>query len=265
METILRVENLKKDYVISKKGILLPKYNYLHAVNDVSFSIKQGETLGVVGESGCGKSTLARLIMNLIKPTAGQIFYRGVDLSTLNKEELKATRKNMQMIFQNPLSSLDPKKRIIELLCEPLEIYNLYTKEEREQRALDMMSNVGMHRSHAYRFPHEFSGGQAQRINIARALMLNPEVIICDEPVSALDVSIQAQVINLLLDLQDQFKLTYMFISHDLNIIRYFCDRMIVMTAGKVVESGDSEEVYNNPQHEYTKKLLGAKPKGTAI
>lgn len=259
MTAILEIKNLKKDFLIERKSLFNPENKFLHAMNDVNFVLNKGESLGIVGESGCGKSTLARLVMQLIKPTSGSILYKGVDLSKLSKSELKDARKTMQMIFQNPLSSLDPKKRIIELLVEPLEIYNLHTKEEREAMAMEMLKNVGLHESLAYRYPHEFSGGQAQRINIARALMLKPEIIICDEPVSALDVSIQAQVINLLIDLQKQFNLSYIFISHDLSIVRYFCDRMLVMNGGKIVESGNAEDVYNNPQHEYTKKLLAAK------
>lgn len=259
-EIILKAVDLKKDYVIKKKTIFNPNEEVVHAVAGVSFEVEKGETLGVVGESGCGKSTLARLTAQLIKPTGGETYFKDKKLSSLSDKETQEVRRNIQMVFQNPLASLDPRKRIIQLLVEPLEIHNIGTKAEREEKALKMLEEVGLNRSYAYRFPHEFSGGQCQRINIARALMLNPEVLILDEPVSALDVSIQAQVINLLIDLQKQFNLTYIFISHDLNVVRYFCDRIMVMYMGEVVESGDSEEIYFNPKHEYTKKLLNAIP-----
>ena len=259
-EIILKALDLKKDYVIKKKTVFNPNEEVVHAVAGVSFEVEKGETLGVVGESGCGKSTLARLTAQLIKPTGGETYFKGKKLSSLSDKETQEVRRNIQMVFQNPLASLDPRKRIIQLLVEPLEIHSMSTKAEREEKALKMLEEVGLNRSYAYRFPHEFSGGQCQRINIARALMLNPEVLILDEPVSALDVSIQAQVINLLIDLQKQFNLTYIFISHDLNVVRYFCDRIMVMYMGEVVESGDSEEIYFNPKHEYTRKLLNAIP-----
>ena len=259
-EIILKALDLKKDYVIKKKTVFNPNEEVVHAVAGVSFEVEKGETLGVVGESGCGKSTLARLTAQLIKPTGGETYFKGKKLSSLSDKETQEVRRNIQMVFQNPLASLDPRKRIIQLLVEPLEIHSMGTKAEREEKALKMLEEVGLNRSYAYRFPHEFSGGQCQRINIARALMLNPEVLILDEPVSALDVSIQAQVINLLIDLQKQFNLTYIFISHDLNVVRYFCDRTMVMYMGEVVESGDSEEIYFNPKHEYTRKLLNAIP-----
>ena len=259
-EIILKALDLKKDYVIKKKTVFNPNEEVVHVVAGVSFEVEKGETLGVVGESGCGKSTLARLTAQLIKPTGGETYFKGKKLSSLSDKETQEVRRNIQMVFQNPLASLDPRKRIIQLLVEPLEIHSMGTKAEREEKALKMLEEVGLNRSYAYRFPHEFSGGQCQRINIARALMLNPEVLILDEPVSALDVSIQAQVINLLIDLQKQFNLTYIFISHDLNVVRYFCDRIMVMYMGEVVESGDSEEIYFNPKHEYTRKLLNAIP-----
>ena len=259
-EIILKALDLKKDYVIKKKTVFNPNEEVVHAVAGVSFEVEKGETLGVVGESGCGKSTLARLTAQLIKPTGGETYFKGKKLSSLSDKETQEVRRNIQMVFQNPLASLDPRKRIIQLLVEPLEIHSMGTKAEREEKALKMLEEVGLNRSYAYRFPHEFSGGQCQRINIARALMLNPEVLILDEPVSALDVSIQAQVINLLIDLQKQFNLTYIFISHDLNVVRYFCDRIMVMYMGEVVESGDSEKIYFNPKHEYTRKLLNAIP-----
>lgn len=259
-EAILKVENLHKRYILKKKSILNKNEEVLNAVNGVSFEVKKGETLGIVGESGCGKSTLARLSANLIDATSGDVYFKGKCLSDLPDEEKRKARKNIQMIFQNPLASLDPKMRIIQLLTEPLEIHSIGTKEQRIEKAIDMLKRVGLQPEHAYRFPHEFSGGQCQRINIARALMLDPEVLICDEPVSALDVSIQAQVLNLLLELQEKLNLTYIFISHDLSVVRYFCDRIMVMYFGEVVEEGVAEDIYLRPKHNYTKKLLSAIP-----
>lgn len=260
-ETILlETKELKKEYTLKAKTIFNKKAEVLAAVNGVSLQVKTGETLGIVGESGCGKSTFARLITHLITPTSGQVIFQGKELTTFKSEEIQGIRKDIQMIFQDPYASLDPRKRVLQLLMEPLEIHHIGTKEERKAAALEMLEKVGLQKAYANRFPHEFSGGQCQRINIARALMLKPKLIICDEPVSALDVSIQAQVLNLLLDLQEQFNLTYVFISHDLNVVRYFCDRIAVMYMGQVVEYDEAETVYNNPQHDYTKKLLSAIP-----
>jgi ABC-type oligopeptide transport system ATPase subunit len=255
---ILRVENLKKEYKI--KSGFLKKDEIFTAVNGISFSLYEGEYLGIVGESGCGKSTTARLVTNLIPKTSGKIYIGDKDLDTLSNDEIQLLRKDIQMIFQDPIASLDPKKRIIDLLIEPLKIHNVGDSEKWEEMALDILSKVGIRRESAYRFPHEFSGGQAQRINIARALILRPRILILDEPVSSLDVSIQAQVLNLLIRLQREFKLSYIFISHDLNVVRYFCDRVLVMYKGEIVESGPSESIYSNPKEEYTKKLIDAIP-----
>ncbi|KAF1305734.1 ABC transporter ATP-binding protein [Enterococcus saccharolyticus] len=258
---LLETNELEKQYVLKKKTLFNKEPEILTAVNKVSLKIFSGETLGIVGESGCGKSTFARLVTRLITPTSGQVFFEDEELTNLSATEIREKRKDIQMIFQDPYASLDPRKRILALLTEPLEIHGIGTPKERKEQALEMLEKVGLQRAYATRFPHEFSGGQCQRINIARALMLRPKLVICDEPVSALDVSIQAQVLNLLLDLQEEFQLTYVFISHDLNVVRYFCDRIAVMYMGEVVESGKAESIYTNPQHAYTQKLLAAIPK----
>lgn len=257
---LLETKDLKKEYTLQPKTIFNKKAEVIAAVNGVSLQVETGKTLGIVGESGCGKSTFARLITRLITPTSGQVIFQGNELTTVTGAAIREVRKDIQMIFQDPYASLDPRKRILQLLIEPLEIHNIGTKAERKEMALEMLEKVGLQKAYASRFPHEFSGGQCQRINIARALMLKPKLIICDEPVSALDVSIQAQVLNLLLDLQAQFNLTYVFISHDLNVVRYFCDQIAVMYLGQVVEFGAAETVYHHPQHQYTKKLLSAIP-----
>ncbi len=260
-EIILETRELKKKYTLRNHRFTMKKQkDFLYAVNGVSLKVKKGETMGIVGESGCGKSTFARLVSRLIEPSSGSVIFKNQDLTKAAPDEIRAARKNIQMIFQDPYASLDPRKRVLNLLTEPLAIHNIGTPESRKEQALTMLENVGLQKSYAHRFPHEFSGGQCQRINIARSLMLNPELIICDEPVSALDVSIQAQIINLLIDLQQKFQLTYIFISHDLNVVRYFCDRIAVMYMGEIVEFGDAEEVYTNPKHEYTQKLLSAVP-----
>lgn len=260
-EAIIKVENLKKHFPIQDPLPFKKSKLSVKAVDGVSFEVFRGETLGIVGESGCGKSTMARLINQLIRPTEGQVLFKGQDLAQLNEKEIRASRKSIQMVFQNPYASLDPRKTIKQLIAEPLEIHQVGDKQLRLKRVHELLEVVGLNNYHADRYPHEFSGGQRQRINIARALALNPDVIICDEPVSALDVSVQAQVINLLKDLQKQFSLTYIFISHDLNVVRYMCDRIAVMYLGKIVEMGTYEEIYQNPLHPYTKALLSAVPK----
>ncbi len=260
-EAILQVKGLKKHFPVKDNLLFSKPSKFVKAVDDVSFDVYKGETLGIVGESGCGKSTMARLVTQLIRPTAGSVLFKGKDLATLPEKEMKKERKSIQMIFQNPYASLDPRKTVEQLIMEPLVIHDVGTRREREQRVKELLEVVGLSEYHAQRYPHEFSGGQRQRINIARALALNPDLVICDESVSALDVSIQAQVINLLKDLQSKFQLTYMFISHDLNVVRYISDRIAVMYLGKVVELGTYEEIYRSPQHPYTRALLSAVPK----
>ena len=232
----------------------------LRAVNDVSLEIREGEVLGVVGESGCGKSTLGRTILRLEEKESGQVLYRGTDLFSLHQKELKDHRRRMQMIFQDPSSSLNPRKKVISLLSQPFKIHNMGTKEEIHQKVEALMREVGLNPRYQRRFSHQFSGGQRQRIGIARALALNPEFIVCDEAVSALDVSVQAQILNLLLDLQERYNLTYMFISHDLSVVEFISSRIMVMYLGKVVELADKAELMKNPLHPYTKALFSAYP-----
>ncbi|MET3655450.1 ABC transporter ATP-binding protein [Sporosarcina psychrophila] len=260
-ESIIKVRDLKKHFPIHSAIPFVKSHQSVKAVDGVNFDVYKGETLGIVGESGCGKSTLARLINQLVHPSAGSVEFKGKDLATLSAKDVRAARKSIQMVFQNPDASLDPRKTIEFLIAEPLVIHNIGTKESRKQRVHELLETVGLSSYHARRYPHEFSGGQKQRINIARALALNPDVIICDEPVSALDVSVQAQVINLLKSLQKEFNLTYIFISHDLNVVRYMCDRIAVMYLGKVVETGTFQQLYEDPKHPYTKALLSAIPK----
>lgn len=231
----------------------------LKAVDDVSFTIKKGETLGLVGESGCGKTTVGRTILNLYKPTAGEIWYDGKLIKT--KEDIKEFRKKATMVFQDPYSSLNPRMTVSDIIAEPLDVHELYTsKQERRDRILELMGYVGLNSEHASRYAHEFSGGQRQRIGIARSLAVNPEFIVCDEPVSALDVSIQAQVINMFDELQDRLGLTYLFIAHDLLVVRHISNRIAVMYLGKMVELADADEIYNHPLHPYSKSLLSAVP-----
>ena len=255
-QNLLEVTGLKKYFNIN---VGMFKSKPLKAVDDVSFSIKKGETLGLVGESGCGKTTVGRTILNLYKPTAGEIKFDGKVIKT--KSDLNEFRKKATMVFQDPYSSLNPRMTVADIIGEPLDVHKMYaTKEERQERILELMDHVGLNSEHAARYAHEFSGGQRQRIGIARALAVNPDFIVCDEPVSALDVSIQAQVINMFDDLQDKLGLTYLFIAHDLLVVRHISDRIAVMYLGKMVELADAATIYDHPLHPYSKSLLSAVP-----
>ena len=255
-KNLVEIKHLKEYFNIN---VVFFKSKYLKAVDDVSFTIKKGETLGLVGESGCGKTTVGRTILNLYKPTAGEIWYDGKLIKT--KSDIKEFRKKATMVFQDPYSSLNPRMTVSDIIGEPLDIHKLYdTKEERRERILELMNYVGLNSEHASRYAHEFSGGQRQRIGIARSLSVNPEFIVCDEPVSALDVSIQAQVINMFDELQDKLGLTYLFIAHDLLVVRHISDRIAVMYLGKMVELADADEIYLHPLHPYSKSLLSAVP-----
>ena len=258
-KVLLEVQKVKKEFVTSKSLTGKP-LKIVHAVDSVDLTIYEGETIGVVGESGCGKSTLGRCILKLIRPTAGNVLYRGEDITKLNKEQMRQMRRKMQLIFQDPYASLNPRMTVLELIMAPLEAFGIGTMEERVQRVKEIMELVGMPENMMNRYPHEFSGGQRQRICIARALALNPEFIVCDEPVSALDVSVRAQVLNLIQELKKKKHLTYMFISHDLSVVKYISDRIAVMYLGRIVEIAEKNELYNNPQHPYTKALLSAIP-----
>ncbi|WII71560.1 dipeptide ABC transporter ATP-binding protein [Bdellovibrio sp. 22V] len=259
-EIILEAKNIKKHFPI-KKGLLLREVASVKAVDDVSLVVRKGETLGLVGESGCGKSTLGRTLIRLYEPTGGSIQFDGQDFLSLKGDALRKKRKNIQMIFQDPYASLDPRMTVGQIIRQPMDIHGVGTMAERNQRVLELIELVGLRKAHVNRYAHEFSGGQRQRISIARAIALNPELIICDEPVSALDVSIQAQILNLLKDLQEKLKLTYVFISHDLSVIEHTCDRIAVMYLGKIVEIAERDELFKNPQHPYTQALIGAIPR----
>lgn len=257
--TLLEVKGLKQYFPI-KGGFFGRTVNNVKAVDDISFDIKEGETVSVVGESGCGKSTTGRAILRLDEPTEGTVTFEGKDILSLSKSEMRDMRSEMQIIFQDPYASLNPRKTVKMTLIEAMDIQNVVPKKERQERALEIMETVGLQKHQIDRFPHEFSGGQRQRIGIARALAVNPKLIIADEAVSALDVSIQAQVLNLLQRLQDEMGLTYLFIAHDLGVVRHISDRIIVMYLGKIVEMGDTKSIFENPQHPYTKALLSAIP-----
>lgn len=259
-ENILEVKNLKKHFPI-RKGLLLKQVGSVKAVDDVSFTVKKGETLGLVGESGCGKSTLGRTLIRLYEPSAGDITFENQDFLKVKGKKLRGMRKDMQMIFQDPYASLDPRMTIGQILSQPFEIHGILNRTQRIEKAKRFLEIVGLKASHINRYPHEFSGGQRQRICIARAIALEPRLVIADEPVSALDVSIQAQILNLMKDLQKEFNLTYIFISHDLSVIEHFCDRIAVMYLGKIVEVATRDELFTNPQHPYTQALIGAIPR----
>lgn len=258
-ETLIKVNNLKKYFPI-RRGVFRRHVGDVKAVDDVSFDIYQGETLGLVGESGCGKSTTGRALLQLLKPTAGNVIYKGDDLTKLSKNQLRKLREDIQIIFQDPYASLNPRITIGQSIAEPLEIHNIGNDTSRQERVQELLDIVGLNPNFVRRFPHEFSGGQRQRIGIARALATNPDFIVADEPISALDVSIQAQVVNLLDDLKKEFGLTYLFIAHDLSMVRYISDRVAVMYLGRIVELGEVEELYNTPLHPYTQALLSAIP-----
>ena len=259
-EVLLKAENIIKHFPIYG-GIFSRQVAAVKAVQNISFELKKGETLGLVGESGCGKSTLGRCLIKLIEPTSGKIFFKGEDITNASGEKLRELRKHMQIIFQDPYASLNPRMTIGAILEEPLIIHHLYkTEAERLVRVRELIDLVGLRPEHLSRYPHEFSGGQRQRVGIARALAVNPELIICDEPVSALDVSIQAQVINLLMELQKKLGLTYVFIAHDLKVVEHVSTKVAVMYLGEIVEYADAEELYKNPKHPYTKALLSAIP-----
>ncbi len=260
-EVILSVKNLKKHFPINSGVIIQRQIGAVKAVDDVSFDVMKGETLGLVGESGCGKSTTGRTVLQLYKPTSGSVVFEGKELSTIATNELRHMRRKMQMIFQDPFASLNPRMSVGNIVAEPLKIHNvIQNKFELQEYIESLLQRVGLNPYYVNRYPHEFSGGQRQRIGIARALALKPTFIVADEPISALDVSIQAQVVNLLEDLQEEFNLTYLFIAHDLSMVRHICDRVAVMYLGKIVELGTTDEVYNNPLHPYTQALLSAVP-----
>ena len=256
---LLEVKHVKKYFPI-RKGVLQREVAHVHAVDDVTFAVREGETLGLVGESGCGKSTLGRTIIRLLEPTAGEIIFEGTSIEHLGTRRLRPLRREMQMVFQDPYASLNPRKRVGTIVSDPMRIHDLGNRAEQKRRVGEILETVGLSPEHYNRFPHEFSGGQRQRIGIARALALRPKLIVADEPVSALDVSIQSQMLNLLDDLQNELKLTYLFIAHDLGVVRHVSDRIAVMYLGKIVELSPAEELYTRPIMPYTEALLSAVP-----
>lgn len=259
MEALLTVDDLKVHFPI-KKGLFSRTVGYVYAVDGISLTLRKGETIGLVGESGCGKTTTGMAILRLIEPTAGKVTLQGMDVSRMTKSQLSTIRKKIQIIFQDPYSSLNPRMTVNQILSDPMEIHGVYQGRERKDRIAYLLEKVGLTPEQGRRYPHEFSGGQRQRIGIARALALNPQLIIGDEPVSALDVSIQAQIINLLIDLQEEFQLSYIIIAHDLAVVEYICDRIAVMYLGKIVETASYLDLYINPKHPYTQALLSAVP-----
>lgn len=258
-ENLLEVTNLKKFFPI-KRGLFSKTIGYVKAVDDVSFTIKKGETLGLVGESGCGKTTIGRSLLRLIEPTGGSVLFEGKDVTKMDSKDLKTIRKDMQIIFQDPYSSLNPRMTVGGMITEILKYHHIAEGEAAEKRVYELLEKVGLSKLHARRYPHEFSGGQRQRIGVARALSVEPKFIVCDEPVSALDVSIQSQIINLLQDLQKEMHLTYLFISHDLSVVEHLSDRVSVMYLGQIVEIADCNELYANTKHPYSEALLSAVP-----
>jgi|SRR5699024_8379323 len=259
MTSILEIKNITKHFPIKSNHLFQQDKNALRAVDGISLSVQPGETLGLVGESGCGKSTAGRVMMKLLEPTSGEIYFKGENITSLHGEKLRKLRRDMQLIFQDPYASLNPRKTIKKIVTEPMKIFNI-NKQERLEKLDYLLEVVGLNHSHKNRYPHEFSGGQRQRIGIARSLALEPDLVVCDEPVSALDVSIQAQVINLLEKLQEEFQLTYVFIAHDLSVVHHISDRVAVMYLGELVEIGKVNELYQDPKHPYTQALLSAVP-----
>jgi peptide/nickel transport system ATP-binding protein/oligopeptide transport system ATP-binding protein len=254
---LLEIQNLKKYFPVNRE-LVFEKRRFLKAVDDVSLNVREGETVGLVGESGCGKSTLGRTALRLYTPTAGKVVFNGENIEAADRETLRRARENMQIIFQDPYAALNPRKTILQTVLAPLETFAWGTKVSRQEQAEQILEYVEINGNLLHRYPHELSGGQRQRVVIARALVLNPKLVVCDEPVSALDVSIQAQILNLMKRFQREHKLAYLFISHDLAVVRYLCDRIVVMYLGKVVETGSKEDIFESPQHPYTKALLSA-------